>query len=132
MTGQDDGVIDEDAMDELGTPRQINRVMIRVQRLRHAKVKELKRLMLAKDTAEAAATKAFARAFLEAEGQPMDMRRQLAEKAAADLKFAASAAASEVAACKKAMDVLADDWDTCRSAEVDLREEMKAFGGNAP
>ena len=74
----------------------------------------------------------FARAFLSAEGLPMDMRKQLAEQAAADLKFAASRAASLVQGCKKAMDVLADDWDTCRSAEVDLREEMKAFGGNAP
>jgi hypothetical protein len=62
----------------------------------------------------------------------MDMRRQLAEQEAVDLKFDVSVAASLVQGCKKAMDVLADDWDTCRSAEVDLREEMKAFGGNAP
>ena len=38
----DEGVIDENAIDALGSPREINRVMIRVQRLRHAKVKELR------------------------------------------------------------------------------------------
>jgi hypothetical protein len=127
----DGAVIAEGALEEM-TPREINRVMIRVQRLRHAKVAELRGLMLARDKAEAAATKAYAKAFLEAEGEPMDMRRQIAEQAAADLKFAANAAMSLVKACTKSMDVLADDWKTCNSAEVDGREEMKAFGGNAP
>jgi hypothetical protein len=127
----DEAVIADGQLEEL-TPREINRVMIRVQRLRHAKVAEIRELMLARDKAEAAAAKAFAKAFLEAEGEPMDMRRQIAEQAAADLKFAASAAMSLVKACRESMDVLADDWKTCNSAEVDGREEMKAFGGNAP
>jgi hypothetical protein len=132
MTGDlDKGVIDEGALEEL-TPREINRVMVRVQHMRHDKVAEIRELMLARDKAEAAATKAFAKAFLEAEGEPMDMRRQIAELAAADLKFAANAAMSLVRACRASMDVLADDWKTCNSAEVDGREEMKAFGGNAP
>lgn len=128
---QDEAVIADGALEEL-SPREINRVMIRVQRLRHAKVTEIRNLMLARDKAEAAAVKAFAKAFLEAEGEPMDLRRQVAEMAAADLKFAANAAGSLVAACRKSMDVLADDWETCRSAEVDVREEMKAFPGSAP
>jgi hypothetical protein len=128
MTGQDEVVIADGELEEL-SPREINRVMIRVQRLRHEKVDELRDLMLARDQAIAAAAKEYARAFLEAEGEPMDMRRQIAEQAAADLKYAASTSASLVSACQKSMDVLADDWRTCNSAEVDGREEMKAFGG---
>ena len=83
---QDEAVIADGALEEL-SPREINRVMIRVQRLRHAKVTEIRNLMLARDKAEAAAVKAFAKAFLEAEGEPMDLRRQVAEMAAADLQI---------------------------------------------
>ncbi len=127
MTAQDESVLDETAIDALGTPRQINRMMIRVQRRRHDKVIELRTLMAAKDQAEAAAARAYAEAFLGAAGS-IEARKQTAVLAVADLEFDAKTAASLVLACKKSMDVLADDWETCRSAEVDLREEMKVLG----
>lgn len=110
------------------TTREIAQVMVRVQRLRRAKVADLESLTVSHARARKDATMAHARAFLAHEG-PQEERTQTAKLAAADAVFTADVEKSKVDACKAAMDVLKDDWDTCRSMNANERAEKNATEG---
>lgn len=110
------------------TTREIAQVMVRVQRLRRAKVADLESLTVSHARARKDATMAHARAFLAHEG-PQEERTQTAKLAAADAVFLADVEKSKVDACKAAMDVLKDDWDTCRSIGANERAQANAIEG---
>lgn len=107
---------------------QLALVIVRVQRMRHAKVQELKDLTVAQGAAKKAATEAHAEAFLRAAGQPTE-RTQHAKLAAAEAEFQVAVAEAQLDACKAAMKVLADDWDSCRTIAADQRAKRSAFEG---
>jgi hypothetical protein len=114
------------ALEDL-SPREISRLMIRIQRMRHEKVDDLLNLTIALARANKDAEVAHAKAFLAHEG-PQEERTQMAKLAAADLKFAAEAAKGRLQACVKRMDVLKDDWDSTRSIGANERAEMSLAG----
>ena len=107
---------------------QIALVIVRVQRMRHAKVQELKDLTVALGRAKKDATTVHAEAFLRADGQPTE-RTQKAKLAAAEAEFQADAAKAALDACKAAMGVLEDDWDSCRTIAADQRAKRNSFEG---
>ena len=110
------------------TSTQIALVIVRVQRMRHAKVTELEDLTVAQGQAKKEATTAHAEAFLKATGQPSE-RTQVAKLAAAEAEFQVDAAGAALSACKAAMKVLEDDWDSCRTIAADQRAKRNAFEG---
>jgi uncharacterized protein (DUF2141 family) len=114
-------------IEQLSSP-QIALVLVRVQRMRHAKVQELEDLTVALGEAKKEATTVHAKAFLEAEGQPTE-RTQVAKRAAAEAEFQVDAAKAALDACKAAMKVLEDDWDSCRTIAADQRAKRNAFEG---
>jgi hypothetical protein len=115
------------ALEDL-TTREIARVMVRVQGMRRAKVEELENLAVALAKARKDATVAHARAFLSHEG-PQEERTQTAKLAAADAVFLADAEKGKLDACKAAMEILKDDWDTCRSIGANERAQQSATEG---
>jgi uncharacterized protein (DUF2141 family) len=110
------------------TGPQIALVIVRVQRMRHAKVQELENLTVALGEAKKEATTVHAKAFLNATGQPSE-RTQEAKLAAAEAEFQVDVAEAALAACKAAMRVLEDDWDSCRTIAADQRAKRSAFEG---
>jgi hypothetical protein len=110
------------------THRHMALVMIRVQQMRRAKVKEFEELTEAMGKAKADATVAHAKAFLASEGTPTE-RTQHGKLAAAEAEFAVDVAAGAVKACWKSMEVLRDDWDTCRSIGANQRADKNAIEG---
>lgn len=110
------------------TTRQLAIVMVRIQRMRHDKITEVKELAEAAAEAKADAVKAHARAFLAHDGQPTE-RTQVAKLAAAEAEFKADVAKAALDACKAAMDLLKDDWDTARSINANERAEKSAIEG---
>ena len=114
-------------LEDLST-REIAQVMVRVQRLRRVKVADLEALTVSLARARQAATVTHARAFLSHVG-PQEERTQTAKLAAADAVFQADVEKSKLDACKAAMDVLKDDWDTCRSIGANERAQANALEG---
>ena len=110
------------------TTREIARVMVKVQGMRRAKIKDLEDLSVSLARAQKTATVEHARAFLGHEG-PQEERTQTAKLAAADAVFKADVEKSKVVACKAAMEVLKDDWDTCRSIGANERAQQNAIEG---
>ena len=114
-------------IEQLSGP-QIALVIVRVQRMRHAKVKELEDLTVALGEAKKKATTDHAMAFLAATGQPSE-RTQEAKLAAAEAELQVDVAGAALAACKAAMKVLEDDWDSCRTIAADQRAKRSSFEG---
>lgn len=114
-------------LEDLG-PREIARVMVKVQRQRREKVNDLENLTISLAKAKKDATTAHARAFLAHEG-PQEERTQTAKLAAADAVFKADMEKGKLDACKAAMDILKDDWDTCRSIGANERAQRNATEG---
>jgi uncharacterized protein (DUF2141 family) len=121
-------IIDGGLQIEHLTSPQIALVIVRVQRMRHAKVTELEDLTVALGKAKKEATTAHAKAFLEAPGQPSE-RTQVAKQAAAEAEFQVDVAKAALDACKAAMKVLEDDWDSCRTIAADQRAKKSSFEG---
>ena len=120
-------IVDAIQLEDL-TPRYLALVMLRVQQMRRAKVEEFKKLNEAKGEAKKNATIAHAQAFLDAEGTPTE-RTQHGKKAAADAEFAVDVAEGNLKACLQYMEILKDDWDTCRSINANERAERNAIEG---
>ena len=118
---------DGKALEEL-TTRELISVMVRVQRMRHAAVSDLEKLTAEHAKATKDATDAHAKAFLRHEG-PQEERTQVAKQAAALAVFQKDAAKGKIDACKARLDILKDDWDTCRSANTNERAEKSAADG---
>jgi len=112
-------------IEQLSGP-QIALVIVRVQRMRHAKVGE--DLTVALGEAKKKATTDHAMAFLAATGQPSE-RTQEAKLAAAEAELQVDVAGAALAACKAAMKVLEDDWDSCRTIAADQRAKRSSFEG---
>lgn len=110
------------------TPEHLSLVMLRIQQMRRAKITQIEGL--SKSVAEAVkkATKTRARAFLDTPGT-QDYRTQASKLAAADDVFAADALKAQLEAAREALDVLADDWDTCRSLNANSRAKKNALEG---
>jgi len=110
------------------TPEHMALVMIRVQRMRRAKIAEIEDL--AKQTAKAVknATEVRARKFLETEG-PQDYRTQASKLAAADAVFQAEALKATLGAARDSLGLLEDDWDTCRSINANSRAKQNSLEG---
>jgi len=128
VTGLDSLPGDDGQQLEDLTTRDLARVMVRIQRLRWAKVRDLEALTAELAAAKKAATVVHARAFLAADG-PQDERTQTAKLAAADAVFGADVVRGKLDACKASMETLRDDWDTCRSVNSNQRAEKNAIEG---
>lgn len=118
---------DGQALEELTTDQLIS-VMVRVQRMRHGAVADLENLTAEHAKATKEATEAHALAFLRHEG-PQEERTQKAKQAAAGAAFKKDAAKGKIDACKARLDILKDDWDTCRSANSNERAQKSATDG---
>jgi hypothetical protein len=116
------------ALEDLG-PREIARVMVKVQSMRREKVEDFKSLTVALARAKKDATVEHARAFLGLEGRPQEERTQTAKLAAVDAVFAMDVAKGDLKACEVSMDILKDDWDTCRSIGANERAQRNAAEG---
>jgi hypothetical protein len=110
------------------TTRELARVMVKIQRLRRAKIRDLENLTVELARAKQGATTEHARAFLAHDG-PQEERTQTAKLAAAGAVFKADVAKGKLDACKTAMEILKDDWDTCRSIGANERAERNAIEG---
>ena len=108
--------------------REIVQIMVRIQRMRRAKVQELRELSGIYGEAKRTAVTTRAKAFLAHVG-PQEERMQVAKLAAADAEFALDAAKSALDACKESMSLLKDDWDTCRSINANERAQKNALEG---
>ena len=115
------------ALEELSTDEIIG-VMTSVQDVRHRKVSDLEKLTASHARAKKAATEEHALAFLRHEG-PQEERTQVAKQAAAAAVFAMEVEKGKIDACKARLEVLKDDWDTCRSANSNERAERSATEG---
>ena len=109
------------------TPNEVAKALIVLSRQMYAKVRELGDLGEKSAKAKKDAKVAYAQAFLSAEG-PMDIRKQIAELAAADAKFVADAAEQEVSACKEALKSMHAAVDIARTLSATTRDEMKLAG----
>jgi hypothetical protein len=116
------------ALEDLG-PREIARVMVKVQGMRREKVEDFKSLTVALARSKKDATVQHARAFLGLEGRPQEERTQTAKLAAVDAVFAMDVAKGDLKACEVSMDILKDDWDTCRSIGANERAQRNAAEG---
>jgi hypothetical protein len=114
-------------LEDLG-PREIARIMVKVQRQRREKVNDLENLTISLAKAKKDATTTHALAFLAHKG-PQEERTQTAKLAAADAVFMADVEKGKLDACKAAMDILKDDWDTCRSIGANERAQRNATEG---
>ena len=108
--------------------REIVQVMVRIQRMRWAKITELRELSEKYREAKKAAVVSRARAFLAHQG-PQDERTQVSKLESADDEFNLDAAKAALDACKEAMSLLKDDWDTCRSINANGRAVKNALEG---
>lgn len=109
------------------TPTEIAKRLIVLGRHLYAKVNELNALGEQAAQARRDAKLAYARAFLAAHG-PVEVRKQLAEEAAADAKFAADVAEQQVSACKEALKAMHAAIELGRSLSATSRDEMKLAG----
>ena len=116
------------ALEDLG-PREIARVMVKVQGMRREKVEDFKSLTVALARSKKDATVQHARAFLGLEGRPQEERTQTAKLAAVDAVFAMDVAKGDLKACEVSMDILKDDWDPCRSIGANERAQRNAAEG---
>jgi hypothetical protein len=114
-------------LEDLGT-KELAHVMVKVQGMRRAKVRDLENLTVELARAKQDATTEHAKAFLAHEG-PQEERTQVAKQAAAGAVFKADVAKGKLDACKAAMDILKDDWDTCRSIGANERAQQNAMEG---
>ena len=113
---------------EAVSPQEAAKVMIRVQRLRHDQVAELKRLRIEVARLTREAEKVKARSQLTAQGTAEDRKAQgRLDSAEAFFKVACAEAVAEAA--YNSMFVLRDDWDTCRSIGANERAEKNAIEG---
>jgi hypothetical protein len=110
------------------TPQHMALVMLRVQQMRRAKIKEIGGL--AEDVAEAVkdATKIRAREFLDCKG-PQQQRDQASRLAAAEAVFKAEALKAVLEAARRSLELLKDDWDTVRSINANSRAVRSATEG---
>ena len=124
-----DGVKFEDVphLEDL-TPQHMALVMLRVQQMRRAKIKEIGGL--AEDVAAAVkdATEIRAREFLSCPG-PQQQRDQSSRLAAAEAVFKAEALKAVLEAARKSLELLKDDWDTVRSINANQRATANASEG---
>jgi len=118
------------ALEEL-TPRQIVNVMVRVQRLRHEKVDDLEVLTGQLAEAKKKATTTHGTEFLvyRDRDRAQEECTQRAKLAAAEAVFDVDATEGLIKACNKRLEVLKDDWDTCRSAGANERAVRNATEG---
>lgn len=114
-------------LEDLG-PREIARVMVKVQSMRRDKVEDFRNLTVTLARAKKTATLAHAAAFLGHQG-PQEERTQTAKQAAADAVFQVDVADGDLKACRSAMEILKDDWDTCRSIGANERAQRNATEG---
>ena len=124
-----DGVKFEDVphLEDL-TPQHMALVMLRVQQMRRAKIKEIKGLSDQVAGAVAKATKTRARTFLDTDGT-QDYRTQASKLAAADDVFGAEVLKATLEAARESLKLLKDDWDTTRSINTNQRAERSATEG---
>ena len=120
-------IVDVPQLEDL-TPEHMSLVMLRVQQMRRAKIKEIEKL--SEDVAKAVskATKTRARKFLDTPGT-QDYRTQASKLAAADDVFAAEALKAVLEAARELLGLLKDDWDTCRSINSNQRAKRNALEG---
>lgn len=117
---------DLDKVSEL-TPTEVAKALIVLSRQMYEKNRELRELGKTAAAKRKDAKVAYAKAFLEADG-PMDIRRQIAELAAAEAKFEAEVAEQEVSACKEALKNMHAVVDIGRTLSATTRDEMKLAG----
>lgn len=110
------------------TPEHLSLVMLRIQQMRRAKITQIEGLSKSVAGAVRKATETRARAFLTTEG-PQDYRTQASKLAAAEDVFKADALKAELEAARESLDLLADDWDTCRSLNANSRAKKNALEG---
>ena len=113
------------------TPQHMALVMLRVQQMRRAKIKEIGGLAEGVAFAVKDATEIRAREFLSC-GGPQQQRDQSSRLAAAAAVFKAEALKAVLEAARKSLELLKDDWDTCRSINSNQRATANAsegFGG---
>lgn len=110
------------------TPQHMSLVMLRVQQMRRAKIKEIEGL--SKQVAEAVkkATKTRACTFLDTPGT-QDYRTQASKLAAADDVFTADALKATLEAARESLGLLEDDWDTARSINANSRAKQNSLEG---
>jgi hypothetical protein len=110
------------------TPEHMALVMLRVQQMRRAKIREIEGL--SKQVAEAVkkATKIRARKFLDTPGT-QDYRTQASKLEAADAVFAADALKATLDAARESLGLLEDDWDTARSINANSRAKKNSLEG---
>ena len=120
-------IVDALQLEDL-TPEHMSLVMLRVQQMRRAKIKEIEGL--SKEVAKAVknATEIRARKFLETSGT-QDYRTQASKLAAADAVFAAEALKATVEAARESLGLLEDDWDTARSINANSRAKQNSLEG---
>ena len=110
------------------TPQHMSLVMLRVQQMRRAKIKEIEGLSTQVAEAVKRATKIRARKFLDTEGT-QDYRTQASKLEAADAVFAADALKATLEAARESLGLLEDDWDTARSINANSRAKQNALEG---
>lgn len=110
------------------SPQHAAAVMVRIQRLRHDQVEEVKKLTIEAARKKADAVKVKARAQLTSDGTVED-RKAKANLDSAEAFFEADCAAAVADAAERVMWVLKDDWDTCRSIGANERAEKSAIEG---
>ena len=110
------------------TPEHMALVMLRVQQMRRAKIKEIEKLSGEAAKAVSNATKIRARKFLDTDGT-QDYRTQASKLAAADAVFAAEALKATLEAAREYLGLLKDDWDTARSINANSRAKRSALEG---
>jgi hypothetical protein len=114
------------------TPTEVAKRLVVLNRHLYAKVNELQALGKEAADARKRAKVAYAEAFLSAQGNPMDVRKQIAELAAADAKFEADVAEQMVSACKEALKAMHAAIDVGRSLSATSRDEMRLAGVGQP
>lgn len=120
-------IVDVPQLEDL-TPEHMSLVMLRVQQMRRAKIKEIEKLSEDVARAVSKATKTRARKFLDTPGT-QDYRTQASKLAAADDVFAAEALKAVLEAARELLGLLKDDWDTCRSINSNQRAKRNALEG---
>ncbi len=110
------------------TPEHMALVMLRVQQMRRAKIKEIEGLSKQVAAKVKDATKLRARTFLATEGT-QDYRTQASKLAAADTVFAAEALKATLEAARESLGLLEDDWDTARSINANSRAKKNSLEG---
>ena len=110
------------------TPEHMALVMLRVQQMRRAKIKEIEGLSKQVAGKVKDATKLRARTFLDTPGT-QDYRTQASKLAAAEAVFNAEALKATLEAARESLGLLEDDWDTCRSINSNQRAKRNALEG---